>query len=202
MRNIQSEQQIWTSFKAGDKDALGLIFETYYPVLHHYGLKLCGDSVLTEDVLQDFFLYLYEHREKLSDLSSLRAYFFTSFRRMLLRKLKTHDNRKAVFHEISDDYRSLQFTVEELRVEQEDTAYRLDVVVHTLNKLPNRQREVVYLKYFNDLNLQEIAEIMSITYQGVANTLYKAFKLLRKDPALLKIRKLGVLIAMFASWVL
>ena len=179
---------------------MALIFTAYYPLLHHYGLQISRDSALTEDLLQDFFLYLYERRKNLSDLDSPRAYLFTSFRRMLLRKLKSADRQSVSLEEVASAQPFVQFSVEELQIKGEEATFRVDILIHTLNKLPGRQREVIYLRYYNDMSLKEIAEVMSITYQGVANTLQKAFNVLRKDVNVLKIRELGVLLAMMATW--
>ncbi|MDP4709830.1 MAG: sigma-70 family RNA polymerase sigma factor, partial [Saprospiraceae bacterium] len=132
-------------------------------------------------------------------LHTLRAYLFTAFRRMLLRRQKTIDTRKNILDQIAVNEPPVQFTIEELSMEQEGATLRQEMIADTLNKLPARQREVVYLKYFNDMSLQEIAEVMSITYQGVANTLYKAFVALRKDAGLLKIRELCLLLAAIVS---
>ncbi len=198
MEKMQSERQIWQAFKKGDRDALALIFTAYYPLLHHYGLQISRDSALTEDLLQDFFLYLYERRENLSDLDSPRAYLFTSFRRMLLRKLKSASQQSVALDEVSGAQPFVQFSVEELQIKGEEATFRVDILIRTLNKLPGRQREVIYLRYYNDMSLTEIAEVMSITYQGVANTLQKAFNVLRKDVNVLKMRELGILLVAMA----
>lgn len=198
MKEAHSARETWKAFKAGDREALGTIFKMYYPLLHHYGLKISHNEILTEDLLQDFFLYLYEHRESLKDLDSLKAYLFASFRRMLLRRLK--QNRKQE-HYLSSDFLDskeyIQFSIEELLISNENKSTWKKTLSKTLNKLPKRQREVVYLRYYNEMSLVEIAEVMNITYQGVSNTLYKAFKSLRKNTSLVKIKDLVIVILIF-----
>jgi DNA-directed RNA polymerase specialized sigma24 family protein len=49
-----------------------------------------------------------------------------------------------------------------------------------LNELPARQREVVYLRYFQDLGIEEIAQVLSVNYQSVLNALSRAMKNLKK----------------------
>lgn len=61
---MQTEKEIWQSFKQGDQNALAIIFQKNYSDLHNYGLRICGNSAITEDCLQDFFLYLFNHRKK------------------------------------------------------------------------------------------------------------------------------------------
>jgi len=69
--NKLTDKFIWKSLKEGDLNAFGVLFETYYPLLHSYGLKISQNEALTEDTLQDFFLYIYEHRQNLSDLDTI-----------------------------------------------------------------------------------------------------------------------------------
>lgn len=50
-----------------------------------------------------------------------------------------------------------------------------------LNSLTGRQKEIVYLRYYEDLSYQEISELLSINFQSVANHLQRAFETLRKN---------------------
>jgi RNA polymerase sigma factor (sigma-70 family) len=59
-----------------------------------------------------------------------------------------------------------------------------------LNKLPNRQKEAIYLKYYSGLKATEISEIMGINYQSVVNTLHKAIKSLKQEISIIKLFRL------------
>ena len=78
MKNL-SDQVLWNALKKGDMDAFSVLFKTFYPQLHSYGLKITNNNVaLTEDCIQDFFLYIYEHRDNLADLETLKPYLYNS----------------------------------------------------------------------------------------------------------------------------
>ena len=190
---MQSEREIWQALKKGDRQALEFIFKTYYQPLHHYGLKICPNDTLIKDLLQDFFLYLYDHRKNLSDLDNIRPYLFASFRRRLLRHLKTDSSKQNSLKAAFSDKNYIQFSEEELLIANEEAAIHKSTLIQMLAKLPARQREVIYLRYYNDMNLKEIAGVMSISYQAVVNTTYKAFKTLREDAGLMKLIKLAPL---------
>jgi hypothetical protein len=66
----------------------------------------------------------------------------------------------------------IQFTKEELITNQETESYKKKNIEVLLNKLPKRQKEAIYLKYYSELKTAEIAEIMNINYQSVVNTLH------------------------------
>jgi RNA polymerase sigma factor (sigma-70 family) len=181
-----TDKFIWKSLKEGDLNAFSVLFEIYYPKLHNYGLKICNDIALTEDTLQDFFLYVYEHRENLSDLEVIAPYLFTSYKRFLLKAMKK--NAKLKYSDAPDDtFVDLQFTAEELMSNQETADFKDKNLSTLLNKLPKRQKEAIYLKYYSGLKATEISEIMGINYQSVVNTLYKALKSLKEEISILKL---------------
>ena len=184
-----TDKFLWKALKEGDLNAFSVLFESYYPDLHSYGLKISKNTALTEDTLQDFFLYVFEHRENLSDLDSIAPYLFTSYRRFLLKVMKK--NNKLTHTDFSEDtFVDLQFTAEEIMTEQETTIFKNKNLSILLNKLPSRQKEAIYLKYYSGLKASEISEIMGINYQSVVNTLHKAIKSLKEEIAIIKLFKL------------
>ena len=66
-------------------------------------------------------------------------------------------------------------------IASENNNIKLDLLQGAINKLPDRQKEAVYLRYYNNLSGQEIAEIMNINHQSVRSTLAKALNNLRDD---------------------
>ena len=184
-----TDKFLWKALKEGDLNAFSVLFESYYPDLHSYGLKISKNTAVTEDTLQDFFLYVFEHRENLSDLDTIAPYLFTSYRRFLLKVMKK--NNKLTHTDFSEDtFVDLQFTAEEIMTEQETTIFKNKNLSVLLSKLPSRQKEAIYLKYYSGLKASEISEIMGINYQSVINTLHKAIKSLKEEISIIKLFKL------------
>ena len=185
MKNL-SDYYVWKSLKEGDINAFSILFKSYYPILYNYGFKICKNSVLTEDTLQDFFLYVYEHRENLSDIHTIAPYLFSSFRRLLIKKLK----KKSILvseENIDQSIIDIEFTPEEILTHQENEIFRNKNISTLLNKLPKRQKEAIYLKYYSGLKTKEIATIMNVNYQSAVNTIHKALKNLREEVSILQL---------------
>jgi len=185
MKKLQ-DQIIWSALKEGDLEAFGLLFKTYYTPLYNYGLKISRDVPLTEDSLQDFFLYIYEHRHNLSDLETIAPYLFSSYRRFIIKVLQKNQKNRMV-RDMDENMIDIQFTPEEIITSKETKAFQSKNIEQLINKLPKRQREVLYLKYYNNLTTTEISEVMNINYQSVVNTLHKAIKNLRDETPVLQI---------------
>ncbi|WP_405605999.1 RNA polymerase sigma factor [Polaribacter sp. Asnod1-A03] len=183
-----TDQYVWKALKEGDLNAFSVLFESYYPQLHNYGLKICKDVALTEDTLQDFFLYVYEHRENLADLDTIAPYLFTSYKRFLIKVIKK--NEKIVQTDFSaETFVDIQFSAEEIITNQETELFKNKKLNKLLGNLPKRQKEAIYLKYYSGLKATEIAKIMDINYQSVVNTLHKAMKNLKEEISILKLFK-------------
>ena len=177
--NQSSHDTIWALFIEGERSAYTSLFKFYYPKLYGYGLKISANTTLTEDCLQDFFVHLYENKNSMGKIKSVDAYLFVSFRRALLKVM----NKEKTFTDFENHQPSayqFAFSAEELAIQKEYTSLTKTVVASILNELSNREREVVYLKYYSNLKTKDIADVMDISYQSVLNTLQKAFAKLRK----------------------
>jgi RNA polymerase sigma factor (sigma-70 family) len=173
-----SENTIWYSFLSGDKNAFSVIFKMNYSELYNYGLKFSKCPSLTKDCLQDLFIYIYTHRDSITEVKSIKSYLFISFRRALLKKLK--DERRFIDTDVESVYVSnFEFSPEEIAIQQEISNIKSDTLTNILNNLPPREREAIYLKYYSELKVSEISSIMNISYQSVLNTIQKAFKKIR-----------------------
>ncbi|CAM1333399.1 RNA polymerase subunit sigma [Tenacibaculum aestuariivivum] len=181
-----SEKILWSLLKDGDLKAYGVLFKKYYTSLYNYGLKISGNKVITEDSIQEFFMYLYEHRENLSDLNVIAPYLFTSYRRFIIKILQKKQKIHMV-RDINENIVDIQSSPEELLTNKEFNDFKNKNLHILLNKLPNRQREVLYLKYNCELKTQDISEIMGINYQSVVNNIHKAIKGLREEIKILQL---------------
>ena len=182
-----SDQVLWNALKKGDMDAFSVLFKTFYPQLHSYGLKITNNNVaLTEDCLQDFFLYIYEHRDNLANLEKLKPYLYTSFRRAIIHAIKKAS--KSLIHE-EIKHGEITFSKEDFLVQQEIDFLKKESVSKLLNELPYRQKEVLFLKYYSNLKVAEISEVMDINYQSVVNMMHKAIKKMRQSTSLKQLLK-------------
>jgi len=169
----------WNSFREGDWDAYAKLYDRYYGLLNNYGHKFTRDVSLIEDTVHDLFVKLWNNRARLGQPESVKNYLYKSLRHILFRKLKWQ-SRFALMPE--DDY---TFTVEvspdsQLILAEEEREIQQNIKA-VLGKLPARQQEVVYLRFYEGLSYEEIAEVMSISIKSVYKVWYKALESLRNE---------------------
>ena len=172
------DQTLWKSFREGEKQALGQLLDRYHCMLRHYGLKFMVDESVVEDCIQDLFLQLYQNRIYINDTESVKHYLLKSLRSHIIEHLRF---RKRVVHEELDWDSSVveETDSETLMIRQESLEQLTRQMKAKLATLPNREREALYLRYYENLSIPEIAEVMQVNRQSVSNFLQKALHKLR-----------------------
>ncbi|GAB3797867.1 sigma-70 family RNA polymerase sigma factor [Spirosoma humi] len=174
-----AHQELWLRFKAGDEWALGELAKEHYPSLYNYGLRLTTDSELVWDTIQDLFLELWDHRESVGNAVFVRTYLLKALRYKLL---KTRGHQQPA-HLDDFEFSKLPFTgsIEEEIIDNELHTEQERLLHQLMAMLTKRQQEVLYLRFYQNLDNHEIAQIMGMERQSVANLLYRTFKELRSQ---------------------
>ena len=176
---------MWQRFKEGDKNSLKIIYEEHIDALFLFGKKLCSDEELVLDYIHDLFVYVWENREKLGEPVVIRAYLLKSLRNRII-----DDFRKSKKINISPDISLVKDT--ELSKEEEWVAFETSAQINeklggAIKLLTDRQREIIYLKFNQNLSYEEIGDILGINYQSVRNLAHRAISELRKNMMVLLI---------------
>lgn len=170
---------VWNRFKNGDIRALESLYNTHINSLVKYGLKITADSNLVKDCIQDLFVELWKNKQNLADTTDPKFYLFRSLRNKLSRALSRQSFVSEA--EIQLATNSLATSYIELDIaEKEQEFYTLHNLQQLLDKLPRRQHEVIYLRFYHNFSYESIAALMSMNYQSVLNLMQRAIKTLRK----------------------
>ncbi|WP_028668771.1 RNA polymerase sigma factor [Runella zeae] len=169
---------LWKSYREGDKQALGMIVERHYRTLRRYGLKFMIDEATVEDCIQDLFLQLWQNRLQINDTFSVKHYLLKSLRSHIIQYLRAE---KHFSHQETDWDTALpeEVDAETLLIQEEVALFQVNELKRQLDTLPAREREALYLKYYENLSVCEIAEMMNVNRQSVSNFLQKALSKLR-----------------------
>ena len=170
------DASLWDSFRNGDEQAISCIYKTHIQALFQYGSKFSPDQSFVIDCIHDLFVDIIEHRSTVGRTDNIRYYLIRSLRHKMLRNLKSHHTDLLNSHVFL-----LEVAFDEHLYEHETNQHQRLRIRDALNKLPERQKEAIYLRYIMDLKNEEIAKVMNISYQAVRNTLYKAIDNLRKS---------------------
>jgi RNA polymerase sigma factor (sigma-70 family) len=174
------DSTLWLSFKKGNDLAFSILYNKYVQRLYSYGMHSCRDKDLVLDCLQELFTLLWDRREKLSEVTCVNYYLFKSFRRLLMNRLTV--GKKFLISLSDRDSYGFDFSPsqEDALIAEEWETERNKKVRNSLRSLTKRQREAIFLKFFNQLSYHEVAAIMDLHVDSVYNLISKSIDLLRK----------------------
>ena len=178
--NSPTDSGIWQSIKSGDKSALSALYKQYVQQLFRYGYFLVPDKDIVEDAIHDLFVRIWTKRNNQIDIHSIKNYLFVSLRREVLSKKRelAHLNHRLDSIEESLFYHP---SVEESLIDQEHKQGLIRQIRTYINNLTDRQREIIHLRYYQNLSYPEIAELLDIDQNYAYNLLSRAFTQLRKQ---------------------
>lgn len=177
---VNEPLQVWMTMKAGNKTALEQLYLAYANKLYNYGAKFTSDKELIKDGIQELFVQLWERRNYLGIPQDIKNYLFKSFRSAIFKKL-TEGRRNESLIDGGDYAFQVSLHLEDHVVLEEDQASLTQRIQNSLNHLTARQREVVFLKFYEGLSYDEIAEVLGISVKGTYKLMARALDVLRNN---------------------
>ncbi|MCW3467287.1 RNA polymerase sigma factor [Chitinophaga nivalis] len=174
---INGDAERWQAFRTGDKEALAYLFNTFVGSLYNYGFKFTQDEDLIEDAIQDLFIRLWTTREKLSVPASVRNYLLKAFRHLLFRKLS--QSQKIAAYDPELFFLEAALSAEDQHIQTEHQQMETARLQKAMQQLPPRQKEAVYLRFYENASYEDIARIMGTTVKNTYKHVFRALSHLR-----------------------
>ena len=178
---MHSDETLWEGMLRGDQEMFLSLYNRYYHALLFVGLKEIRDAQLVKDTIQQVFLYLWEKRETIHQANNVKSYLITSFLRKLSadwKKTGKVSNLQVVYSQYAEDTAP---TPEEGLIRKDEQQHQSRHMLEYINELPSRQKELLYLKYYEGLSYEEIVQQTGLTHRTVYNKIHEALKKLRLD---------------------
>ncbi len=176
MNANKKDLEMLRGIQRGNKEMLSRLFYLYQDELFTYGYAITKNREIIKDSIQDLFLDIWNRRERIPDVILLKPYLLKAFRRILLRKIKNDMNHPALYNYEFDE---IEPSPEEYLMQIENNQSQRDYFSQKIALLPSRQKEIIYLRYYQDLSYDKIADIMDISPQAAWNLISRALKKLK-----------------------
>jgi RNA polymerase sigma-70 factor (ECF subfamily) len=164
---------------AGDETAVELLVRQYEADVFRLALSIVGDAAEANEITQETFIAMLRSLPSYEERKSFKAWLYTialNHSRSHLRKRRTltrlRDALGALFRLETQKHPSPEEAV--IRNEQERALW------DQLNRLDERFRTVVVLRYFHEMSVPEISEILSVNEGTIHSRLHTARERLRK----------------------
>lgn len=174
-KSSSDDLALWRSIKNGNDLAFSSLYNRYAQQLFNYGMHLCHNRELCKDSIQELFTYLWNRKESLSEIDSVKYYLLKSFRNLLIKSI---EKDRKFFVDLDDKHEQFQpeTFVEEEIILKEINFLKKEKMNLALSNIPKRQREIIVLRYFNEMNYQEISSLMGISVPSAHNLLSKGLQ--------------------------
>lgn len=183
-----TEIDYWDSIRDGSNEAFRQLYNNYADMLYRYGMKIAQNSVMVEDAIQTVFLNIYEKRKSISRPNSIPAYLYASLRNEILGEFRANKLYVIPLEEEfrskngADDYNfSLEIDPCSILELDEEEREKQEMLQQLLNSLSDKQREIIYLRYYKGLSVDEVASIFNTNNQQIYKAVSRIIKKLREQ---------------------
>jgi RNA polymerase sigma factor (sigma-70 family) len=175
-----SDSQHWGSMKSGDPAALELLYNRYAGALYNYGSKFTVDKDLIKECIQELFVNLWIRRDFISFPSDVKNYLFKSFRLAIFKKAAVKGKNDEYLDTESYPF-SVTLNIEDDLIAGEENAALKSRLLNTIATLTDRQKEAIFLKFYENLSYEEIADVMGITVKATYKLMARSLNFLRDN---------------------
>lgn len=171
-----NENQIILELKAGIESSYSQLFNEYYIVLSVFAASYVHDMETAREIVQDYFVHLFEIRDSLTIKTSLKSFLFQSVKNRCLnhlKHLKLHEQ-----HLLNLKAESVTgFSVEE-NMYAAELEYK---IFQQVRKLPSKCQRIFKMSRMEGKKNAEIAGNLNISKRTVETQISKALKILRDN---------------------
>lgn len=177
---MQSDEDLIQALAHGDEAALSALVDRHTQAIYRFSVRFSGDESLAQDICQEVFLKVYRYARRYKPGMPFKTWLFTIVRNTSIDLARPYAYRKIHFLDTLDGPHYLtaeeQSVTDGAKTPEEDysskqTAQR---VVSAVQSLPEKQRTATILKYYEEMPIKEIAEVMETTVSSVESLLVRA----------------------------
>ncbi|MDP4177923.1 MAG: sigma-70 family RNA polymerase sigma factor [Bacillota bacterium] len=165
-----------------DEDAFRTIFNQYYKKIYKTSYFILMDSSQAEDVVQETLLQVYLKINKLSDVLSFERWVYRITVNTCYEFMRKKNNKNE--YSLEDFLEIFPNSLVSAEISPENSMMQNELqrkVLEAIYKLPLKHRIVVILYYYNDMNINEIANVTKSLQGTVKSRLFYARKILKKS---------------------
>ena len=178
MASDKRNKQLITSRHTGNMDNFEALFKQYYAPLVVYANKFVSETDTAREIVQDFFVRLYEKRQSLTVDTSLKSYLYRSVYNCCINYINQRNIQDKHLKNIDlekDDEDNLENEINSVELQQ-----RIYAVIESL---PPKCRRIFKMNRLEGLKNEEIAAQLNLSKRTVETQISKALKILRKKLA-------------------
>ncbi|MCP4867894.1 MAG: RNA polymerase sigma factor [Proteobacteria bacterium] len=170
-----TDEQLFAAYRGGDTKAFDEIFRRYGPPITQLMRRQIRSNEDASDLVQQTFLQLHRARNDFREGCELRPWLYTIAMNLRREYFRKKGRRKESVMDL-DAKASTQPRVDPVDVGALETQ---DQVRQALARLPESQRAVIQLHWFDGLSMSEVADVVGASVSAVKVRAHRGYKVLR-----------------------
>lgn len=166
------DNTIFKQIQAGNEKAFDKLFLEYYSPLCRFACIYLKDQFASEEIIQDLFIYLWEHRNDLHIQSSVTSYLFTAAKNRTLNYIQKSKTRKIYENSYAAE-RNTEVSEIHDSIDLKEIHLKL---AKAMDDLPSKCRNIFHLSRNKNMSNKEIAAHLGISVKTVENQMTIALK--------------------------
>jgi RNA polymerase sigma-70 factor (ECF subfamily) len=173
-----TDEEVAVRVQAGEQELFGALMERYEPKLARYGRKFLANADNIDDIVQDVFISAYQNIQSFDPARRFSPWIYRIAHNAYVNALKKNSHQPIMLF----DFDALvSHTVYEDPVELEREQKEVKgMIEECLEKLPAKYKEVLLLRYYEDMDYKEIAEVLEVPTGTVSVRIMRAREALKK----------------------
>lgn len=173
-----SDTELIEHLRAGHQDALRLLYRRYSGLVYTIALKMLGSASEAEDLAQDVFLNFWKQEKFDSNRAALSTYLSVLTRSRALNRLKSRSSQQRSLERLQTQD-PVELTAS-TPLENASLAEQEQTLKHVIAQLPDRQRQILELNFYQGISQSSIAEQLDMPLGTVKTNARKGLMTLRQ----------------------
>uniref|UniRef100_A0AB33JDL4 RNA polymerase sigma-70 factor n=1 Tax=Prevotella sp. GTC17260 TaxID=3236796 RepID=A0AB33JDL4_9BACT len=170
----QLDKSILLGLRNGKLKHFEMVFRHYNRWIYNFVFDLLKDAAAAQDITQDVFIQVWNHRENIDSDANFEGYLFTIARNMVYHAVQQEVKRQLYAQQVQ-----YQGHGQDVEYNEADKLLMEEYIMNLSKQLPDMRRQILMLYWKSGLNYREIAECLNISESTVATQIQRSLKFIR-----------------------
>ena len=185
---LYSDEDLISRFQAGDKNAYVELVNRYKDKLTNFVYYFLKDEELSEDIVQDTFIRLYEKKHYYKPVAKFSTWIYTIARNLANTELRKKNRVRTMYlSQLNNDMKNYELKSKDQSLNSKiENEYLLDKLNLAIDRLPQNHKTVIILRDIQGLNYEEISNILGVPLGTIKSRINRARLKLQIDLKIFK----------------
>jgi len=168
VKHLQADDELIKRISENDRDAYSALYTKHLSNLYRYIYLICKSKEVSEEIVQEVFLKIWENRGSLTNVNSFKGFLYKCAKNLLLDYIRKQQSEAKLYNQFSLVSEENQLSSDHKLIYNQ----YYTMIQQAINSLPQKRKKIVEMRTQEDLSLDEIADRLAISKSVVKKQLY------------------------------